>query len=74
MTRGEMNLGWAIKWERMRLGVTQPQMAKSIGISVTWLSNIEAKGARPSMDLLGRIADFLNTTPLELLRKATSLG
>jgi transcriptional regulator with XRE-family HTH domain len=62
-----MNLGQSIKTLRKnRAKEKQNAFAKNIGISQTYLSQVEAGLKTPSVELLQRIADYLKV-PLPIL-------
>lgn len=48
-------------------GMTQKTLARKIGISVTYLSEIENGKSKPSLKLLARIAAALNVSINDLL-------
>lgn len=54
-----MNYGKLIKKKRTELGIKQKEMAKAIGISTPYLSNIETNKKIPSKTLASKIEDFL---------------
>jgi putative ATP-dependent nuclease subunit A len=54
-----MNYGKLIKKKRTELGIKQKEMAKVIGISTPYLSNIETNKKIPSKTLMFKIDDFL---------------
>jgi len=55
-----MNYGKTIKRFRVeRLGLTQIQFSESVGISQTYLSQLEGGKKKPSTELLERIAEFV---------------
>ena len=54
-----MNYGKLIKKKRTELGIKQKEMAKDIGISTPYLSNIETNKKIPSKTLASKIEDFL---------------
>ena len=54
-----MNYGKLIKKKRTELGIKQKEMAKVIGISTPYLSNIETNKKIPSKTLTFKIDDFL---------------
>ena len=52
-------LGRRIQWLRQKRGVTQEQLASSVKVSVTHLGLVETGSRKPSLDLVFRIADYL---------------
>lgn len=61
-------IGHNIKAARTSLHLTQEQAARKAGISTSHLGQIERGELRPSMKLLSRIADALNTSVHALLQ------
>lgn len=55
-----------IRHLRSEMGLSLRQMAERLGISESFLSQIENGRRRPSVDLLGAIADLLKCDPDEL--------
>ena len=55
----ENNLGEAIKSSRVAKGMTQPQLAGLLGITVRYLKLIENNGRKPSYKLLAHLVDVL---------------
>lgn len=54
-------LGYKIKQKRIELHLSQEELAKRIGIDQSDLSKIEKGNANPSLKMLARIADGLNS-------------
>ncbi len=53
-------IGGRIRWERQKLGLTQKQLSKKLGISPSYLGALE-RGSRPvSASISSRIHHFLN--------------
>lgn len=61
-----MNIGQGIKELRKRSNIRQIELAKSIGITQSYLSGIENGNKKPSIDLLEVIAKEFQT-PLPIL-------
>lgn len=57
-----MAIGSRIKARRKEAGLTLKQMSGLIGISVSFLSDIENGRSNPSLDRLGEIAEKLGTS------------
>ena len=53
-------LGYKIKQKRLKLNLSQEELASKIGIDQSDLSKIEKGNANPSLKMLTRIADGLN--------------
>ncbi len=54
-------IGFRIKEKRLELGLTQEELAKKIGIDQSDLSKIEKGTANPTIKMIKRIADSLNS-------------
>jgi transcriptional regulator with XRE-family HTH domain len=65
-------VGKRIKEIRTRLGFTQSDLAKKVGMTYVQIGRYEARGAMPSSDALAKIADALNTTSDFLMQGATT--
>ena len=61
-----MNLGRSIKMCRTSRGLSQEELARKIGLSVSYVSLIEAGKRDPAMSTVEEIADALGV-PLSLL-------
>ena len=61
------HIGALVTDERLRLGMTQDQLAAGSGIDSSNIRAYEAGRAMPSIHSLLRIADALDTTPAKLL-------
>ncbi len=48
-------------------GMTQAELAGQAKVTVSYVARLEAAGAAPGIDLVGRLADALGTTVGELL-------
>ena len=55
-------VGIAIKRLRKSVGKSQVDLAKSIGISQTYLSQIENGSRNPTLELIGNIADYFSVS------------
>ncbi|WP_024621583.1 helix-turn-helix domain-containing protein [Metaclostridioides mangenotii] len=62
-----MKVGRKIKEERMKKKIKQIELAKKVGISNTFLSDIEVGRSNPSIDTLRKIAEVLEVSYSELL-------
>lgn len=54
-----MKVGAKIKRERNKIGLTQYELAEKVGISRTYLSDIENDRSNPSFLMVTRIANAL---------------
>lgn len=61
-----MNLGQGIRRARKKSNLNQNRFSKVIGISQTFLSQIENNKKTPSVDVLNRIAEYFKC-PLPIL-------
>jgi transcriptional regulator with XRE-family HTH domain len=66
-----MHVGERIKELRTKLGLTQSDLAKKVGLTYTQIGRYETKKAQPSSDVLQKIAQALNTTNDFLMNGAT---
>lgn len=65
----ESLLGHNIKTRRKELGMTQAQLAESIGVSVPTIQSAERDSEEwPSLDTLKKLADFFQCTTVELFQ------
>ncbi len=62
-----VEMGQKIRYYRLSLELGQSVLAEQIGITPQYLSKIEHGSARPSMDLVFRIADELQVQAAQLL-------
>ncbi len=62
-----IEMGKKIRYYRLLLDLGQGVLAAQIGITPQYLSKIEHGSARPSMDLVFRIADELQVQAAQLL-------
>lgn len=65
-----MDIGQAIRVERVRRRMTQVQLANAAGISNAWLSNVERHNVMPSGPYLRILALTLGVTVEYLLNEA----
>ena len=60
-------IGKRIKKRREQENLTQEKLAEACDVSEQYISNIERSVSIPSVEVVMRIADALNTTPDEFL-------
>lgn len=60
-------IGKRIKVARIRMGITQEQLADRVSVPPTHLSNIEIGSSRVSLTTIVKIANVLNVTIDDLL-------
>ena len=63
-----MNIGEAITKRRLKLKLTQFELASKANISQTYLSQIECNLRNPTITVLCNIADSLNMEVYKLLK------
>jgi len=63
-----INLGKNIKARRKQLGLTQQALADKLGISLNFMGKIEVAFAKPSLDMLIKIADSFGVSVSELCK------
>lgn len=63
-------LGAAVKARRRELGLTQEQLSLRADLHQRWISNVETGLRNPSYASLRRLADGLDLTTSELIRRA----
>jgi len=61
-----MNLGLAVKTLRKNKGLTQSNFCEMVGITQSYLSQVENGNKEPSIDVVKKIADALGT-PIPVL-------
>lgn len=66
-------LGQRIKTRRLEKGLTQRELAEAAGITVPYMSKIEADRETPTDEKLRRIAEELGMNPDELILAAGRL-
>jgi transcriptional regulator with XRE-family HTH domain len=59
-----------IKFYRKKAGLTQGQLAKSMGVSLDTISRYETNKREPRVSDLCRMADILGCTPIELMMES----
>ncbi len=62
-----VNVGQKIKEERMKKNIKQFELAKEVGISNSFLSDIEVGRSNPSIDTLKKIANVLGINTSKLI-------
>lgn len=65
-------LGGAIAAQRRVLKLTQEKLAERMGTSPEWISQVERGVGRPSVEMLLKLAQALETTPAALVETACS--
>lgn len=65
-----MNIGNALKDIRKGMKISQKELAEKVGISNTYISEIENNSRRPSVDVLKSISDGLGVNFLYLILKS----
>ena len=63
-----INIGPRLKQRRKEMRIKQTEMAKELGVSQTYLSNIEGGRTNCSITLFVDICNYLNVTPDYLMR------
>lgn len=58
-----INIGSRLKQRRKEMRIKQTEMAKELGVSQTYLSNIEGGRTNCSITLFVDICNYLNVTP-----------
>jgi len=71
MARLEESFGKQVRQLRTGVGMTQPQLAEAIDMSVEWVRRIENGGASPSFDTITALANALNVQPQDLFAEAS---
>lgn len=61
-------IGLRVRRLRLGLGVTQGELAESVGLTRTSIVNFEAGNQRCKLHDIEAMADELNSTPRELLK------
>ena len=62
----EKSFGRRVRELRTGAGMTQPQLAEAIDMSVEWVRRIENGGASPSFDTISALAKALHVRPEDL--------
>jgi transcriptional regulator with XRE-family HTH domain len=60
-------LGETVKWRREGLGLTQRSLAEKLGVESSHIAFIESGRRKPSLRLVGRLADILGLDRQNLL-------
>lgn len=68
-----MKIGEVIVDLRKQKGIKQKEIAEGLGVSVTYLSRIENNEQKPSVDLITKIATFLDVPVSAIVFKALDL-
>jgi len=63
-------VGTNVRLGRERMGLTQEDLAAVAEIDLSYLSRMERGKANPSVEVLGKLAKALGTTPAALLTEA----
>lgn len=63
------DLGWKIKQLRIRLALSQGELAEKIGIKQEVLSRWETNKVKPSMKSIKKLAEALEIDPKELTKR-----
>lgn len=66
------DLGARVRMERVRLGLTQSELAERMGTSQPTIARLEAGGVTPSLDTLHRVAEALRLELVVDFRRETS--
>jgi transcriptional regulator with XRE-family HTH domain len=53
-------------------GLSQEQLANAAGINRTYVSKLETSATYAGLEIIGKLADALDTEPAEFLRRAPS--
>lgn len=61
-------LGKNIMKRREKIGISQEEMSKNLGLSVSYIGRVENGSMNITLDKLTALADFFETEPHELLR------
>src|SRR5947209_3875477 len=56
-----------LRERRSAVGMTQAELARQAGVTATYVSRLEAAGAAPGIDLVGRLARALGASVTDLL-------
>ena len=65
-------VGRNVKGQRLRLNLTQEQLAERAGISQQYISGLEGGRRNPTILTLFELAVALGSTPMELLNPAAN--
>lgn len=67
ITKNSMSIGEKIKKYRKEKGLTQRELADKLNIATNSLSRYETGERRPPIDMIEKIAEILNVTPIQLM-------
>ncbi len=67
ITKSSMLIGEKIKKYRKEKGLTQRELADKLNIATNSLSRYEIGERRPPIDMIEKIAEILNVTPIQLM-------
>lgn len=67
ITKSSMSIGENIKKYRKEKGLTQKELADKLNIATNSLSRYEIGERRPPIDMIEKIAEILNVTPIQLM-------
>lgn len=70
--RRPSNLGDKIRTLRKKLGMTQKELADQVGLTPSFISQLEKNLISPSLDSLLKLSDKLNTQPIYFLTNGES--
>jgi len=70
--RRPSNLGDKIKTLRKKLGMTQKELAEQVGLTPSFISQLEKNLISPSLDSLLKLSEKLNTQPIYFLMDGES--
>lgn len=62
-----MTIGTKLRTYRKRIGLTQQKLADEVGVSRIYIQALESERRMPSMKLLTRLADRLETTVKDMM-------
>lgn len=65
--RRPVNLGDKIRMLRKRMGMTQKELARQVGLTPSFISQLEKNLISPSLDSLFKLSERLNTQPIYFL-------
>ena len=69
-----MDIGSKIRELRILNGLTQEELADRVDVSETYIRKLEAGDRFPSLDMVIKLSQALNTTPDHLLLSSSVLG
>ena len=65
-------LGANVRRYRKLKGMTQEQLAHEVGMERSYISDLERGTRNPSVRALGRLAESLSVSPMQLLESETT--